>query len=57
MYFCINLNVHILLAKYQNDKYYLKQNSTSRINLIDRIKQNKFTNNVFGYINITMATI
>ena len=30
---------------------------TSRLNLIDRIMQNKLTNTLFGSINIAMATV
>ena len=32
-------------------------NSTSRLNLIDRILQNKFTNTLLGSINKAMATV
>ena len=50
MYFCFYRNIHICLAKYE-------KNSTSRLNLIDRIMQNKLTNTLLGSINIAMATV
>ena len=40
-----------------NIKMNLKQNSNVRLNLIDRMMQNKLTNNLFGSINLALTTI
>ena len=53
-YFCIDHCVHIWL----NIKMILSEtNSTVSLNLIDRIMQNKLTNNLFWSINLAMSTI
>ena len=42
------LNIKMILSE---------KKSTSSLNLIDRIMQNKLTNTLFGSINIAMATV
>ena len=58
---CKEKNGRILVIMFIFDmldiKYYLKQISTIRLNLIDKTMQNKLTKNLFEFIHLAMATI
>ena len=55
---CIFVSIVMFTFDWLNIKMILSETKFNfRLNLIDRIVQNKLTNTLFGFINIAMATV